>query len=67
MLSDQEKKEMLADAQSRERKKEFLSGARTRANNSKKLNDYISFLKAAQKIKAFQHLPVVTPDKKNIL
>ena len=67
MLSDQEKKEMLADGLSRRRRQEFLQAEQQKSKSSRTLNDYIAFLMDVQKIKPFEHKRVVTPADKNIL
>ena len=67
MLSDQEKREMLEDALSIERREEFLSTQHQKQHNIKTLDDYIAFLMAVQQIKPFQHQPVITKTSKNLL
>ena len=67
MLSDQEKKEMLADGLSQKRRQEFLMAERKKPKGPRTLNDYIAFLTAVQKIKPFEHKRVITPTDKNIL
>lgn len=67
MLSDQEKKEMLADGLSRERQKRFLMAEQQKPKLPRALNDYMAFLSDVQKIKSFEHKRVVTPADKNIL
>lgn len=67
MLSEQEKKEMLADGLSRKRRREFLMAERQKPKGSRPLNDYMTFLADVQKIKPFEHKRVVTPACKNIL
>ena len=67
MLSEQEKKEMLADGLSRERQREFLAADRQKPEGSRILNDYMTFLTNVQKIKSFKHKRVFTPTDKNIL
>ncbi len=67
MLSDQEKKEMLADGLSRERQKRFLLADQQKPKLPRTLNDYMAFLRDVQKIKPFEHKRVITPADKNIL
>jgi len=67
MLSDQERKEMLADGLSRKRQEGFLLAERQKPRISRTLNDYIAFLMGVQKIKPFEHKRVMTPAGKNIL
>ena len=67
MLSDQEKKEMLADGLSRERQKRFLLADQQKPKLPRALNDYMAFLRDVQKIKPFEHKRVITPAGKNIL
>ncbi len=67
MLSDREKKEMLADGLSQERRQEFLKAQRHKPESSRDLNDYIAFLMVVQKIKPFEHKRVITPTDKNLL
>ena len=67
MLSDQEKKEMLADGLSRERQKRFLLAEQQKPEAPRTLNDYMAFLRDVQKIKSFEHKRVVTPTGKNML
>ena len=67
MLSDQEKKEMLADGFSRKRHQEFLISEQQKPKPSRALNDYIAFLMEIQKIKSFEHKRVMTPTDENIL
>ena len=67
MLSDQEKKEMLADGLSQTRRQEFLISEQKKPKASRALSDYIAFLMAVQKIKPFEHSRVVTSADKNIL
>ena len=67
MLSDREKKEMLADGRSPQRRREFLEAEARKPKSSRDLNDYIAFLNAVQAIKPFEHKRVVTSAEKNIL
>jgi hypothetical protein len=67
MLSDKEKKEILADALSDKRRQEFLEGELSKPKVSSSLDNYINFLMDVQKIKPFEHKPVITPTDKNIL
>jgi hypothetical protein len=67
MLSDQEKKEMLADGRSRKRQQEFLKARQEKPKAAPALNDYIAFLMDVQKIKSFEHKRVITPTDKNVL
>ena len=67
MLSDQEKKEMLADALSRKRQQEFFMAEQQKPKATRVLNDYIEFLMDVQKIKSFEHKRIITPADKNIL
>ena len=67
MLSDREKKEMLADGLSQKRRQEFLLAEQKKPKVAWTLNDYIAFLMAVQKIKPFEHKPHITPAEKNIL
>ena len=67
MLSNQEKKEMLADGLSRKRRQEFFMADQQKPNTSRALNVYMSFLMDVQKIKPFEHSRAVTPTDKNIL
>ena len=67
MLSNQEKKEMLADALSRKRQQEFFMAEQQKPKATRVLNDYIVFLMDVQKIKSFEHKRIITPADKNIL
>ena len=67
MLSDREKKEMLADGLSGKRRQEFLIAEKKKSKPSRTLNDYIAFLTEAQRFKSFEHKRVITPTEKNIL
>jgi uncharacterized protein YabE (DUF348 family) len=67
MLSDQEKKEMLADGLSLKRQQEFSVADRRKTKTIRTVSQYIAFLMEVQKIKAFQHDRVVTAACKNIL
>ena len=67
MLSDQEKKEMLADGFSRKRQQEFLMAERKKPKGPRTLNAYMAFLMDVQKIKSFEHKRIITPADKNIL
>ena len=67
MLSENEKKEMLEDALSPQRRAAFLNAEKYRAKSSRDLNDYIAFLMAVQKIKPFKRTGVIPSTSKNIL
>ena len=67
MLSEQEKKEMLADGLSRERRQGFRMASRQKPNGSRSLNDYIAFLTEVQMFKPFEHKAGMTKASKNIL
>ena len=67
MLSDREKKEMLADGFSRKRRQEFFLAEQRKPKISRAVNDYIAFLMDVQKIKSFEHERIITPTGKNIL
>lgn len=67
MLSEQEKKEMLADGFSRDRQREFSMARRQKPTGPRGLNDYMIFLANVQRIKSFEHKRAVTPTGKNIL
>ena len=67
MLSEQEKKEMLADARSASRRQDFQNAEKAKPKLPSDLNSYIVFLNGVQKIKPFQHTRVVTQATKNIL
>ena len=67
MLSDKEKREMLADGLDKRRAKEFSLAEERKPKASRALNDYIAFLMDVQKIKPFEHKRVVTKADKNIL
>jgi hypothetical protein len=67
MLSEKEKKEMLADALDLNRRQKFLLAEKRKPKDSRKLDDYIAFPMDVQKIKPFEHRPAITPTAKNIL
>lgn len=67
MLSDQDKRDMLADGLSRERRQAFLKAERRKSTASGSLDEYIAFLMDVQKIMPFEHKRAVTPTAKNIL
>ena len=50
MLTNQDKREMLKDAKSVLRRKQFARGKRMIKKNAQSLDDYIRFLTAVQKI-----------------
>ena len=66
MLSDREKKEMLEDGLSQERRKEFRKASLLRPKGPRTLNDYIAFLMDVQAVKPFGHKPHITKTAKNI-
>jgi|GEM_PF-1357878 len=67
MLSDQEKKEMLADGLDLERGQQFLIARHRRAKTLSTLDNYIEFLMDVQKIKPFDHKHNITLSDKNLL
>lgn len=67
MLSEQEKREMLADGLSRRRREELSSAEKRKPRACPSLNEYIAFLMDVQKIKPFEHRRVITPTDKNVL
>ena len=67
MLSDKEKKEMLADGLSKKRQQEFNLAEQKRPKMSMDLDAYIAFLMAVQEIKPFEHKRMITQADKNIL
>ncbi len=67
MLSEQEKKEMLADGLSQKRRQEFCKAEKNKSKSSRDLNEYIAFLMDVQKVKPFKHERLITPTDKNIL
>jgi hypothetical protein len=66
MLSEEEKREMLQDAHSLERRRGFRTASMRRPKSSRSLNDYIAFLMDVQAVKPFDHKPRVTLAEKNI-
>ena len=66
MLSDEEKREMIEDGLSQERRREFRRASMQRPKSSRTLNDYIAFLMGVQAVKPFDHKPHVTCTDKNI-
>ncbi len=67
MLSDQEKKEMLADGLSQERREGFRIAEQKKPRGSRSLNNYLAFLMSVQKIHPFEHPRTVSLADKNIL
>ena len=67
MLSDKEKKEMLADGLSQKRRQNFLAAEKKKLKIVQSLDDYMAFLMDVQKIKPFKHSRVITSAGKNIL
>jgi len=68
MLSEQDKKDMLADARNTKSRDEFLKAERHRKGMPRTLDDYIAFLMFVQKIKPFEHKMHIPPNTdKNIL
>ena len=67
MLSDNEKKEMLADALSKKRRGEFMAGEQSKPKRPLSLDEYIAFLMTVQKITPFRHVKTITLAQKNIL
>ena len=67
MLSENEKREMLADGLNLKRRQEFSKAQQQKPKSSRTLNNYITFLMDVQKIKPFEHKRVITPTDKNIL
>ena len=68
MLSNEEKKEMLADAKSAQRKKHFRAAARNNKENKASIDEYIAFLNDVQDIfSPFAILRHPTPTKSNKL
>ena len=66
MLSEQEKREMLADGLSRKRRHEVLMAEQKKPKISGTLDEYIAFLMAVQKIKPFEHVRKITRAEKNM-
>lgn len=66
MLSEEEKKEMLADGLSQKRREEFRAAQRLKPQSSRSLNGYIAFLNEVQMVKPFEHKPGMTKVLKNI-
>lgn len=67
MLSENEKREMLADARNRKRGRELEKVRRLRCETSTSLNDYIAFLTAVQDIKPFTHQKKIPQTHRNLL
>ena len=67
MLSDQEKKEMLEDALSKKRRREFMAGEQSKPKRLLSLDEYVAFLMVVQKMSPFEHARQKTIANKNIL
>ena len=67
MLSEQEKKEKLADGLSPQRRQAFREAEQRKPKIVPSFDDYISFLMDVQKIMPFKHNRVTTPADKNLL
>ena len=63
MLSDEEKREMLEDARSENRRKDFMAAKRFQQKDRESFEDYIIFLDSIQKFYPLSHRPIKTITK----
>lgn len=67
MLTEREKKEMLVDAMSTERRQEFILAEKKKPKGSRSLPEYLKFLAFVQKFHPMTHERSITRAEKNLL